>query len=96
MQIFIKTLNGKRITLDVEPTESIDAVKHKIQDNDCYPYSNDHNDSEILFNYGNGISRTAIELPEDFSPDDLQYLNIITSGDNGYSVTLNEIINLFI
>jgi ubiquitin len=38
MQIIIKTLNGQIITLDVEPTESIDSVKHKIQDNDCYPY----------------------------------------------------------
>ncbi len=36
MQIFINTLNGQKITLDVEPTESIDAVKHKIQDNGRY------------------------------------------------------------
>ena len=63
--------------------------------NDCYQYSNDHNDSEISFNYGNGISRTAIELPENFYPDDLQYLSIITSGDSGYSIVLDQIIDMF-
>ena len=32
MQIFIKTLTGKTITLEVEPADSIEAVKAKIQD----------------------------------------------------------------
>jgi len=32
MQIFIKTLTGKTITLDVESSDTIDAVKAKIQD----------------------------------------------------------------
>lgn len=32
MQIFIKTLTGKTITLDVEPSDSIENVKNKIQD----------------------------------------------------------------
>lgn len=32
MQIFVKTLTGKTITLDVEPSDSIDNVKTKIQD----------------------------------------------------------------
>lgn len=31
-QIFCKTLTGKTITLDVEPTDTIEAVKGKIQD----------------------------------------------------------------
>ena len=30
MQIFVKTLTGKTITLDVKPSDSIDAVKQKI------------------------------------------------------------------
>lgn len=32
MQIFVKTLTGKTITLDVEPTDTIENVKSKIQD----------------------------------------------------------------
>ena len=32
MQIFVKTLTGKTITLDVVPTETIENVKAKIQD----------------------------------------------------------------
>ena len=32
MQIFIKTLTGKTITLEVEPSDTIDNVKQKIQD----------------------------------------------------------------
>ena len=37
MQVFIKTLTGKTITLDVEPTDSIDSVKTKIQDKERIP-----------------------------------------------------------
>ena len=32
MQIFVKTLTGKHITLEVEPTDRIEDVKQKIQD----------------------------------------------------------------
>eukprot|EP00947_MAST-08B_sp_MAST-8B-sp1_P000880 g880.t1 len=32
MQIFVKTLMGNTITLDVEPSDTIDIVKQKIQD----------------------------------------------------------------
>ena len=32
MQIFVKTLTGKTITLDVEPSDTIENVKAKVQD----------------------------------------------------------------
>ncbi|XP_068843644.1 ubiquitin-ribosomal protein eL40 fusion protein-like isoform X2 [Capricornis sumatraensis] len=32
MQIFVKTLMGKTITLEVEPSDTIESVKAKIQD----------------------------------------------------------------
>lgn len=37
MQIFIKTLTGKTITLEVDPQNTIDSVKQLIQDKEGIP-----------------------------------------------------------
>ena len=71
MQIFVKTLTGKTITLEVEKYDAIEAVKAKIQDKEGIPpdqmrlifksYDGDNKqleDSKTLFDYDIGKEAT--------------------------------------
>lgn len=37
MQIFIKTLTGKNITLDIEQSDTVESVKQRIQEKEGIP-----------------------------------------------------------
>ena len=37
MKILVQTLTGKKFNLDVEPNDTIEIVKEKIQDKEGYP-----------------------------------------------------------
>lgn len=37
MQVFVKTLTGKTITLELEPSDSIESIKNKISEKEQIP-----------------------------------------------------------
>ena len=81
MQILVKTLTGKTITLEVEPTDSFKAIKSKIQEKEGIPPGEQH-----LFFNGAYLSEDKTVNDYDIQKESTLYLAPGTIG----SIGINE------
>ena len=80
-QIFVKTLSGRKIPLEVEPSDTIKNVKTKIQDKEGISV-----ESQEIFYFNNHLQKTFLSnektIPENILQEEEIYLEVIVSSED--------------
>lgn len=75
-QVFVKTLTGKTITLEVESNDTIENIKYKVKDKEGLPIDMQH----FIFN-GNTLKNNKTLSDYDIHREDAIYLKLNMRGD---------------